>query len=129
MRWVRRLSFAGLAVAAIWSMAAHWPGWRFGMGIWPVPAGTPWTYQLESGFVPALTVLSLLGAIVGSWHLHNCHHGGCWRIGKHKIRGTPWCGMHEDEGRDYAGGEVTLADVVAKLDVLIELATPVRGKR
>jgi hypothetical protein len=110
-----------VAVALIaYSAATHWLAWRFGMGTWPVPQGTGWPYQLESGFVPALTVLSLLGAILGSWHLHNCHHSGCWRIGKHKISGTPWCSRHEAEGRVYAQEEVTLAHIAERLDKVIE---------
>jgi hypothetical protein len=112
---------ACVAVALItYSAVTHWLAWRFGMGISPVPQGTGWPYQLESGFVPALTVLSLLGAILGSWHLHNCHHGGCWRIGKHKISGTPWCSRHEAEGRSYAREEVTLAHIAERLDKVIE---------
>jgi hypothetical protein len=106
---------------AAWSAASHWLAWRFAMGIWPVPSGTPWTYQLESGFVPALTVASLLGAILGSWHLHNCHHGGCWRIGKHRIHGTPWCSRHEAQGRSYVSEEVTLADLLAEQKRACEL--------
>lgn len=119
-RAVTCCSAAVLAALCAWSMAAHWLGWRFAMGDWPVPAGTPWTYQLESGFIPALTVLSLLGAIVGTYHLHNCHSAHCFRLGKHKIGGTPWCTRHAGEGRAYHG-DVTLADVCGRLDALIAL--------
>lgn len=84
-----------LLYAAIW----HTWGLLFGLGVHPYPAGTPWTYQLWSGFVPALTVLSLLGTIAGAYHLNNCHHKGCPRLGKHKIGGTPWCSRHQHEGR------------------------------
>lgn len=55
----------------------------------PVPAGTPWTYQFLSGFLPALTVLSLLTLLTGAYHVHNCHSARCKRLGKHKIGGTP----------------------------------------
>jgi hypothetical protein len=120
---------ACVAVALItYSAVTHWLAWRFGMGISPVPQGTGWPYQLESGFVPALTVLSLLGAILGSWHLHNCHHAGCWRIGKHKISGTPWCSRHEAEGRSYAREEVTLAHIAERLDKVIEALQALAGR-
>lgn len=102
-------------------MVTHWLGWRTGMGIWPVPSGTPWTYQFESGFVPALTILSLVAAIAGTYHLHNCHSDRCFRLGKHKIGGTPWCTRHVDEGRAFHGTETTLRDVTDRLDELVTL--------
>jgi hypothetical protein len=122
MSWRRALVRAvwiAPAAGLAWDMAAHWLGWRFAMGDWPVPDGTPWTYQLESGFIPALTVLSLLTAILGTYHLHNCHSARCWRLGKHRINGSPWCSRHEDEGRQAHAAEATLADVCERLDRLL----------
>lgn len=119
-RWLTRTALITLVAVAVWSMVTHWLGWRFAMGLWPVPPGTGWPYQLESGFLPALTVLSLATLVTGAWHLHNCHSGRCWRLGKHRINGTPWCTRHEAEGRAYHG-ETTLADVVGRLDRLISL--------
>ena len=111
-----RLTAAGCGLAftalAAWSAVTHWLAWRFGMGDWPVPPGTPWTYQLESGFIPALTVLTLLGTVVSLYHLHNCHKDGCWRLGKHKINGTPWCSLHEEDGRHYHGDDARLAELL-----------------
>lgn len=69
------------------------------LGLWPVPAGTSTWYQLWSGFIPALTVLTLLGAVGGMYHAHNCHQAGCPRIGKHKVDGTPWCNRHHEQAR------------------------------
>lgn len=120
MSWLRRGALAVLVAIAIWSAVTHWLGWRFAMGTWPVPQGTGWPYQLESGFVPALTVLSLLTLITGTYHLHDCHSDRCWRLGKHRIGGTPWCTRHLDQGRAYHG-EATLADVCERLDKLIGL--------
>jgi len=91
------------ALAVLWVATVTWLGFRhpyglrFAMGIWPVPQGTPWTYQLESGFVPALTVLTLLSAVTSLYHLHNCHTPGCWRTGKHRVNGAPWCDTHVGE--------------------------------
>jgi hypothetical protein len=117
---------ACVAVAVItYSAVTHWLAWRFGMGISPVPQGTGWPYQLESGFVPALTVLSLLTAIIGTYHLHNCHKDGCWRIGKHKINGTPWCSRHEGDARPEVSVEHLLEALIERLDLLAErLAAP-----
>lgn len=111
--------FATLAV--LWAVCLTWLGLyhpyglRFSMGIWPVPPGTPWTYQLESGFVPALTVLTLLSAVFSLYHLHNCHADRCWRLGKHRIGGTPWCTRHQDQGREYRELPVILEDILAEL--------------
>ena len=92
LRW---LALPALAAVA-WSIEAHPWGWLYGLGVHPYPAssGTAWPYQLWSGFIPALTVLTLLGAAVSYYHVRNCHHEKCWRIGKHLINGTPWCTRH-----------------------------------
>ena len=124
MRKTRVIIWACLAVAAagIWSMVTHPLGWRFGLGDWPVPQGTPWTYQLESGFIPALTVLSLLGAISGMYHLHNCHQDTCWRLGKHKINGTPWCSRHQHLARPQESVEELLTRLIeVDTEILAEL--------
>lgn len=120
---------ACVAVALItYSAVTHWLAWRFGMGISPVPQGTGWPYQLLSGFVPALTVLSLLGAILGTYHLHNCHKGGCWRIGKHKVNGTPWCSRHEGEARPAVSVEQLLETLIERFDLLAERLTPAEAR-
>jgi hypothetical protein len=113
LRWLLIPALAMLG----WYMSQHPYGDRFAIGTWPVPPGTPWTYQLESGFVPALTVLSLLGTVAGLWHSVNCHKRRCWRIGRHKVDGTPWCDHHHGEAREKAAA--TLEDVVARLDSLL----------
>jgi hypothetical protein len=108
-------------------MYAHPYGDRFAIGIWPVPQGTPWTYQLESGFVPALTVVSLVTLLGGAWHHVNCHQSGCARIGKHKVDGTPWCSLHHEAARQKA--TATLDDVVARLDTLASLIEDIAAGR
>ena len=115
---------AVIAAALAWAgdyMAGHPYGDRFALGIWPVPSGTPWSYQLESGFVPALTVVSLATLIGGAWHHLNCHEAGCWRPGKHKVDGTPWCNRHHSRARERT--QATLEDVVARLDLLLAAVT------
>lgn len=85
-----------LAALAAWSAVTHPWGWLYALGVHPYPASssTPWTYQMWSGIVPALTVLTLFGSLGAAWHLHNCHQDGCWRLGKHRVSGTPWCSRH-----------------------------------
>ena len=117
-----RLRWLLLPVAALLSwvgayMAAHPYGDRFALGIWPVPNGTPWPYQLESGFIPALTAFSLVTLIAGAFHHVNCHEPACWRIGKHKVDGSPWCSRHQGKAREQV--QATLDDVVGRLDTLI----------
>lgn len=94
-RLLPAIILAVLALAA-WSITAHPWGWLYGLGVHPYPASssTPWTYQMWSGILPALTVLTLFGSLGGAWHLHNCHYPRCLRLGKHKISGTPWCTRH-----------------------------------
>lgn len=111
---MKRWSLIVVLSAVLWSILAHPLAWRFAMGDWPVPTGTPWTYQLESGFIPALTVLTLLSAVASMYHIHNCHYEGCWRLGKHRVNGTPWCSHHVGLARP----EETVEN---KLDKLIEL--------
>ena len=106
------------AVTFAWLGLDHPYGLRFAMGDWPVPPGTPWTYQLESGFIPALTVVTLLSGLAALYNLHNCHHEGCWRLGKHKIKGTPWCVSHEDEGRAQETTDDLLRDILDELRLL-----------
>ena len=122
-RWALLAALAGLAA---WVAVAHLWGLLYGIGVHPYPASssTPWTYQLLSGFVPALTVLGLLTFIAGAWHHVNCHQDHCWRIGKHKVDGTPWCRKHHQQARARAAAG--LADVVDRLDRVIEL---LRGGR
>jgi hypothetical protein len=118
LRW---LAIPALAVAlAGWSVIAHPWGWLYGLGVHPYPesSDTPWTYQLLSGFVPALTVLTLLGALVSMYHVRNCHKDGCWRIGRHRVSGTPWCNRHVGEARPSVSTEELLTQILAELRVL-----------
>jgi hypothetical protein len=109
--------------AAAWSMTVHPWGWLYGIGVHPYPSSsdTPWTYQLLSGFIPALTVVGLSTLIVGGWHHINCHEDGCWRIGKHKVEGSPWCSAHHEAARTRAASQVTLDKISGQLDTIITL--------
>lgn len=104
--WLLAVCAAGALV--IWAVAAHPWGWLYGIGVHPYPANsdTPWTYQLLSGFVPALTVLGLLTFIAGAWHHVNCRAPGCLRLGHYPdSRSVKWCWRHHP---DHQGQRPTL---------------------
>jgi hypothetical protein len=120
-------ALAGLAAAvifaAIWSLVVHPWGWAYGIGVHPYPksSSTPWTYQFLSGFLPALTVLGLFTFVVGAWRHVNCHEPGCWRIGRHRLNGTPWCNVHHASARPQQSTEELLAEISGKLSQLLEM--------
>jgi hypothetical protein len=73
-------------LVAFWLPVMHFLGWD---------GQTSDYYAAWSSSVPALfTLIGLSTLITGMWAHVNCHEAGCWRIGKHKISGTPWCGAH-----------------------------------
>lgn len=77
-------------------------------------AGT--NYAFTSGPGPMiLTALGLSTIIAGLWHHVNCHEDACWRIGKHKVNGTPWCNRHHENAR------LAVDPVVERLDRIIAL--------
>ena len=88
------------------------------VGVHPYPAGTPWEYQMWSGIIPALTILTLFGSLGGAYHLHNCHQDGCWRLGKHRVDGTPWCTRHMGQAKTVRTEAEILEEVLAALIAL-----------
>ncbi|MHB1954996.1 MAG: hypothetical protein ACYCOU_14765 [Sulfobacillus sp.] len=80
-------------------------------------------YALYSGFLPVLiTSLGLSTIVTGLWHGLNCHEPGCWRIGKHKVNGTPWCSVHQADARPQATAEEILEairDQLAELNAFL----------
>lgn|SRR5512146_1347024 len=72
---------AGLAVSF-----PHAVPWL--LGVYPAPAGTPWTYQLWSGFIPAAAIVGVI------WPFVNCHVEGCPRYGKYRVEGFKVCHIH-----------------------------------
>lgn len=61
------------------------------LGIWPTPTGTPLTYQLWSGFIPAVAIIGVI------WPFVNCHVEGCPRYGKYKVEGFKVCHVHHPD--------------------------------
>lgn len=118
LRW---LALPLLALTA-WSIAAHPWGWLYGIGVHPYPqsSSTPWSYQLLSGFVPALAVLTLLGSVTALWRHVNCAQEHCWHLGRHKVAGTPWCDRHHENARPQQSIEEILLELSAKFDALAD---------
>jgi hypothetical protein len=123
LSWLKRLVLWAVLLTGVWSVFTHPWGWLYGIGVHPYPASssTPWTYQLLSGFVPALTVVSLATLLGGAWHHVNCHAEGCWRIGKHKVDGSPWCSRHHEAARANTRQQVTLDAISLQLSEIIAL--------
>jgi hypothetical protein len=84
LRAAALLAVLGLAVYAV-----GWHPWGvlYGVGVHPYPSSssTPWTYQLWSGFIPALAIVSIFGALGSHLRSMNCHVTGCWRIGRYPL--------------------------------------------
>lgn len=69
---------------------------------------TPY-YGFTSGPAgPVLTAVLGSTILTGIWHSLNCHEATCWRLGKHKVNGTPWCGKHQSTARPQATAEELL---------------------
>lgn len=87
-------------------------------------------YDFVSGVGPMIiTALGLGSLITGLLHHVNCHQAGCWRIGKHKVAGTPWCGRHHQDARPTQTVEDLLRDLSAKMDTLITAVEEKRRRR
>lgn len=53
-------------------------------------------YLFWSGIGSDIAEVTLIAAV---WHHLNCHEDGCFRLGKHRVDGTPYCGSHHLEAR------------------------------
>jgi len=120
MRRLLYLMCAALALAGAWSAAFHGWTWLYAIGVHPYPASssTPWTYQLLSGFVPSLAVLTLASGAAAAWRHVNCHQDGCWHLGRHKVDGTPWCDRHHENARPEANERALLQMLVHEVVAL-----------
>jgi hypothetical protein len=78
-------------------------------------------YAFLSGLGPCLiTALGLSTIVAGLWHAHNCHYDSCWRIGRHKVNGTPWCNVHHAGARPEIGTEELLSTLITEIRGLRE---------
>lgn len=82
---------------------ASWLGWFKDLtGAWN-PSGP--TYNLWSGFIPCMALLSFAGGAIAHFRHVNCHIKGCWRVSRHdyEMKGATYrlCRVHHpavDEG-------------------------------
>ena len=110
LRWAPLAAVVGL-VAWIALLPDDWRAWA------GFSSQATQQYAFVSGVGPMLlTAAGMSTIIAGLWHGLNCHEEGCWRIGRHKVRGTPWCNGHHENARTV----LTLED---RLDTLIGLLT------
>jgi hypothetical protein len=91
MRWV----WLAVFLACVGLMAWHPWSAAFAIGVHPYPAGTPWTYQLWSGFIPSLAIVSIIGGIASHFRMINCHVHGCWRMGRFELAGGQFKVCHK----------------------------------
>lgn len=83
---------------------------------WGIDTQQSDNYDFFSGPGPVwVSALGLSTIITGLWHGVNCHAAGCWRIGRHKVAGSPWCNRHHDRAREDPD------PVSERLDRIIEL--------
>lgn len=73
-------------------------------------------YAFASGVGPMLLTATGMSTIVGSlWRAHNCHEEGCYKIGRHKVNGTPWCDLHHEQARHAKTTEQLLSEILDEL--------------
>jgi hypothetical protein len=106
---------AALRVLVLWLMLAvviycalHPEQLAFAIGIRPAPAGTPYTYQLWSGFVPAMAIGSVFTGLIGALRHKNCHVTRCWRMGRFPLADGHYkvCHVHHHD-ENVKGKKVT----------------------
>jgi hypothetical protein len=88
---------------------------------WGIDTQQSDNYDFMSGPGPVwVSALGLSTIITGMAHHVNCHEPGCWRIGKHKVDGTPWCNRHHRNARP----EESVGDKLDRIIALLERDRP-----
>jgi hypothetical protein len=74
----------------IFHAIGNWLYWFFGIG------GSGPHYGFWSGAGSDIGEITLVGAVIVAAKHANCHDKGCWRIGLHRVEGTPYkaCRKH-----------------------------------
>jgi len=111
LRWLAVIALAALLVslASVYDRTVlHFLGWD-GQG--------SDNYSAWSGSVPALFTLAGMSTLIaGLWHHINCQEPGCFRIGKHKVSGSPWCSKHHGKARHRLSVEELLERILTATD-------------
>jgi hypothetical protein len=115
LRWLAALAASALAVSLICAYdraVLHFLGWD---------GQTSDNYAAWSGSVPAVfTLVGLSTIISGIWHGLNCHEPGCWRYGRHKVDGTPWCNVHHEKARPERTEPELLEEISTRMAQVLE---------
>ena len=126
---VKRVVFFGaLAIfgTALWAAVAYEHGFAHFLGI---DTQGSQNYDFVSGVGPmiitALGYGGIISALVGKF---NCHHHGCWRIGKHHVNGSPWCTVHHHEVRPERRDHEILESIEGSLGELLKLLKAQAGE-
>jgi len=128
VRWTARLLARAAAAVAVLAAVLGVVMLLEGFAV-AVAAHLPWlshflamdtqaspNYDFGSGTGPmVLTALTSSTIIAGLWHGMNCHEPGCYRIGRHKVDGTPWCNSHQGKARASKSTDDLLRELVALL--------------
>lgn len=107
--------FGVLAVlgTVIWACVAYEHGLAHFLGI---DTQGSQNYDFVSGVGPMfITAVGYGGLITAVISKFNCHQDGCWRVGKHHIGGTPWCGLHHANARPELTVEELLTEILNAL--------------
>lgn len=78
-----------------------WAWWVHFFGLdYTAPYGRIVPYDAWSGVLSDVSELALVGAVIGVLRRYNCHVHHCWRVGRHKVDGTPYvvCRHHHPHG-------------------------------
>lgn len=124
-RVTRCVAFAAAVGLLTYLFGWHTWGLLYGLGVHPYPGPTtPWTYQLWSGFIPSLAIVSIFGGITAHFRVLNCHVHGCWRIGKFELAGGQFkvCKKHSPHP-DKLTHEYVLAKHQEHLDCLVSVSS------
>jgi hypothetical protein len=118
LRWLTVLALAAVTVAlvCVYDRALlHFFGWD---------GQSSDNYAAWSGSVPALfTLVGLSTIISGIWHGLNCHEQGCWRYGRHRVNGSPWCNHHQDNARPERTEHELLEEISGTMTQILEAVT------
>jgi hypothetical protein len=67
-------------------------------------------YAFFSGFGSDIGQVTLVAAIIGAWRSHTCHVRGCWRFGRHPVKGTTHVVCRKHHPDDAPTADDVLAD-------------------
>jgi hypothetical protein len=119
---VKRGTFILLLGVVVALLVAFWPKVMHALG-WD--GQTSDYYAAWSSSIPALiALLGMSTLITGLWHGLNCHERGCWRLGKHKVGGTPWCSRHHEGARPEMSERELLLSIEEHMATLVEIFRP-----